>query len=79
MNSFNKLNIIKNIKNLDFKAKKSFGQNFLIDNNICSKIASSIPEKFNDTVIEIGPGFGTLLLATVFLRPLRVRALFLVL
>ena len=53
MNSFNKLNIIKNIKNLDFKAKKSFGQNFLIDNNICSKIASSIPEKFNDTVIEI--------------------------
>ena len=72
MNSFNKL---KNIKNLDFKAKKSFGQNFLIDNNICSKIASSIPEKFNDTVIEIGPGFGTLtyILAKKFKQVLSIE------
>ena len=68
MNSFNKLNIIKNIKNLDFKAKKSFGQNFLIDNNICSKIASSIPEKFNDT-------FGTLtyILAKKFKQVLSIE------
>lgn len=60
INFFNKQDILKNIKKLDFKAKKSFGQNFLIDNNICNKIISSVSEKFNDTVIEIGPGFGTL-------------------
>ena len=75
MNPFNKFNIIKNIKNLDFRAKKSFGQNFLIDNNVCNKITSSIPEKFNDTVIEIGPGFGTLtyILAKKFKQVLSIE------
>ena len=58
INLFNKSKIINNIKELDFRAKKTFGQNFLIDYNICKKIISS--EKFNDTVIEIGPGFGIL-------------------
>ena len=75
MNPFNKLNIINNIKKLDFRTKKSFGQNFLVDNNICSKIASSIPEKFNDIVIEIGPGFGTLtyILAKKFKQVLSIE------
>jgi len=50
---FNKSEVINNIKKLSFRAKKTFGQNFLVDYNIVS-------EKFNDTVIEIGPGFGIL-------------------
>lgn len=42
------------------KAKKKFGQNFLIDNNIIFKISQSIAAKENDLIIEIGPGMGAL-------------------
>ena len=39
-----------------FKAKKSLGQNFLIDENIVSFIASNATKE--DEVLEIGPGLG---------------------
>lgn len=42
------------------KAKKSFGQNFLKDQNIINKIVNSIDINENDLVIEIGPGQGAL-------------------
>lgn len=42
------------------KAKKSLGQNFLIDNNIINKINDSINAKEDDLIIEIGPGMGAL-------------------
>ena len=42
------------------KAKKSLGQNFLIDNNIIKKIKENINAKENDLIIEIGPGMGAL-------------------
>jgi len=42
------------------KAKKSLGQNFLIDNNIINKINDSINAQENDLIIEIGPGMGAL-------------------
>tara|TARA_B100000401_G_scaffold414061_1_gene334660 strand:+ start:385 stop:1170 length:786 start_codon:yes stop_codon:yes gene_type:complete len=41
------------------KAKKSLGQNFLIDNNILDKIVNAAPIE-NKNVIEIGPGTGKL-------------------
>ena len=41
------------------KAKKSLGQNFLIDKNILEKI-TNITEIENKTVLEIGPGTGNL-------------------
>ena len=41
------------------KAKKSLGQNFLIDNNILDKIVNVVPIK-GQTVLEIGPGSGNL-------------------
>ena len=41
-------------------AKKSFGQNFLIDDNILKNIVESADLKENDLVIEIGPGLGNL-------------------
>lgn len=44
----------------DFEFKKSFGQNFLKDNNITEGIASSVDYKENNLVIEIGPGAGAL-------------------
>jgi len=41
------------------KPKKSLGQNFLIDKNICRKIANLTQIKDNN-IIEIGPGTGLL-------------------
>ena len=42
------------------KAKKSLGQNFLINQNIINNIASSINAQKDDLIIEIGPGMGAL-------------------
>ena len=41
------------------KAKKSLGQNFLIDKNILEKIVSTTNIK-NKIILEIGPGTGNL-------------------
>ena len=41
------------------KAKKSLGQNFLIDKNILERITNTAPIE-NKTVLEIGPGTGNL-------------------
>ncbi len=41
------------------KAKKSLGQNFLIDKNILEKI-TNIAKIENNTILEIGPGTGNL-------------------
>ena len=46
-------------KNKPF-AKKSFGQNFLIDQNYISKIISALNPQENETIIEIGAGRGAL-------------------
>ncbi len=40
--------------------RKSLGQNFLIDNNIISKIIASAELTGSDLVVEIGPGLGAL-------------------
>ncbi len=42
------------------KPKKSFSQNFLIDNNIAKKIVASLNLESGDIVIEIGCGTGAL-------------------
>ena len=41
------------------RAKKSLGQNFLIDENILEKISNST-DIYNKTILEIGPGTGNL-------------------
>ena len=41
-------------------AKKSLGQNFLIDKNVIKKIINLIEIK-NQNIVEIGPGTGALL------------------
>lgn len=41
------------------KAKKSLGQNFLIDEDALSDIAGSI-EVASKHIIEVGPGYGAL-------------------
>ena len=47
-----------NIKS--FIPKKSFGQNFLVDQNIIKKIIEACDLQSNETVLEIGPGQGAL-------------------
>ena len=42
------------------KAKKSLGQNFLIDNEVINKIVDEVSACNNDLIIEIGPGKGAL-------------------
>ncbi len=47
-------------KNKEIKAKKSLGQNFLIDKSVLDNIVSAINPKKGETIIEIGPGHGEL-------------------
>lgn len=41
-------------------AKKSFGQNFLVDQNYIDKIISALNPRIGETIIEIGAGRGAL-------------------
>lgn len=43
-----------------FNFKKGYGQNFLIDSNVLDNIADAAGICEEDTVLEIGPGFGSL-------------------
>lgn len=56
--SIEKVNELLNKYNL--KAKKKFGQNFLIDGNIIKKIVQKAQVDGETGVIEIGPGLGSL-------------------
>ena len=57
----NTLEITKRImKTNSIFAKKSFGQNFLIDDNILQGIVDSANVTSEDTIVEIGPGLGNL-------------------
>lgn len=42
------------------RAKKQFGQNFLVDQNIIADIVRCIRPEANDNMVEIGPGLGAL-------------------
>lgn len=56
--SIKKTNEILNKYNI--RAKKGYGQNFLIDENILKKIIKTSGVTTEDVVIEIGPGIGAL-------------------
>lgn len=45
---------------MSHKAKKHFGQNFLVDQNIIADIVSCIRPAAADNMVEIGPGLGAL-------------------
>lgn len=56
-------NITGTVQILDkykFNFQKRFGQNFLIDAHILDKIVTGASVNENDTVLEIGPGIGTM-------------------
>ncbi|WP_243373910.1 16S rRNA (adenine(1518)-N(6)/adenine(1519)-N(6))-dimethyltransferase RsmA [Geotalea sp. SG265] len=43
-----------------FRAKKSMGQNFLVDGNVLARIVEAVDLAAGDRVLEIGPGRGAL-------------------
>jgi 16S rRNA (adenine1518-N6/adenine1519-N6)-dimethyltransferase len=45
---------------LKFSYKKSMGQNFIFDLDLCYKIVSHLSFAFNGTIVEIGSGLGSL-------------------
>tara|TARA_B100001063_G_C16708926_1_gene526897 strand:- start:116 stop:904 length:789 start_codon:yes stop_codon:yes gene_type:complete len=53
------------------KAKKSLGQNFLIDKNVIEKIVNLIDIKDN-TILEVGPGTGNLTSALIKKNPKKI-------
>jgi 16S rRNA (adenine1518-N6/adenine1519-N6)-dimethyltransferase len=56
-----KISQIKNIINTyKLHPNKKYGQNFLIDENICNKIIEHAGISPEDNVMEIGPGLGSL-------------------
>ena len=53
-------------------AKKSLGQNFLIDQNIINKIIKIGDIKKDSTILEIGPGYGSLTKKILERKPKKV-------
>ena len=45
---------------MSHQARKRFGQNFLIDDQIVNRIVATISPRKNDNIVEIGPGKGAL-------------------
>ena len=56
----NPQNTIAVIKKYDFYFRKQFGQNFLIDAHVLERIITGAKLGPEDTVLEIGPGIGTM-------------------
>ena len=57
------------------KAKRSLGQNFLIDKNIINKIINVVDINENNTVIEIGAGYGNLTKYIIERKPKKIFAI----
>lgn len=51
---------IQTIKKYEFVFQKKFGQNFLIDDHVITKIINAAEITKDDLVLEIGPGIGTM-------------------
>lgn len=56
------------------RAKKSLGQNFLVDESVIKKIVQAVDPRDGETIIEIGPGQGALT-SSLVMTPSRVIAI----
>ena len=56
----NRSNINEIISKAELKPDKDYGQNFLVEPVICKRIVDSLKIEENDTVLEVGPGLGSL-------------------
>lgn len=53
-------NVLSILRQKNFVTKKKFGQNFITDTNLLDAIVADSGIEEGDTVVEIGPGAGTL-------------------
>ena len=56
----NRSNIFEIVNKADLKPDKDYGQNFLVEPEICSKIVNFLNVNDGETIIEVGPGLGSL-------------------
>lgn len=63
------------MRDCGLEPKKQFGQNFLFDLNLTGRIARSVPDIENSTVIEVGPGPGGLTRALLMAGAKKVIAI----
>lgn len=52
--------LLELFRRFDFRPRKRFGQNFLVDRNVLNKILDAADISEGDAVLEVGPGAGTL-------------------
>ena len=57
------------------KPKKSLGQNFLFDKNIINKIVDIAKIEKNNSILEIGPGYGNLTKRLAQMNPNKIFAI----
>ena len=56
----NRSNIFEIVNKADLRPDRDYGQNFLVEPQICEKIVDALNINEEDTVIEVGPGLGSL-------------------
>lgn len=56
----NRSNVFEIANKADLKPDKDYGQNFLIEPQVCERIVDALNIQDNDVVIEVGPGLGSL-------------------
>ena len=56
----NRSNILDIVNNSNAKPDKDYGQNFLVEPEVCKRIVDAVDINNNDVVLEIGPGLGSL-------------------
>lgn len=56
----NRSNVMEIVNNAGLKPDKDYGQNFLVEPEVCKRIVDSAIIEENDSVLEIGPGLGSL-------------------
>ena len=56
----NRSNIFEIVNKADVKPDKDYGQNFLVEPELCERIVNFLAAKDDETIIEVGPGLGSL-------------------
>ena len=56
----NRSNIFEIVNKANLKPDKDYGQNFLVEPQVCERIVNSLSLEDDDSVIEVGPGLGSL-------------------
>ena len=56
----NRSNIFEIVNKADLKPDKDYGQNFLVEPDICKRIVGALSVSEKENVLEVGPGLGSL-------------------